>query len=391
MNAVKYLGAALLDKYPVLRSWKLPPPSSINSESLITRAGAYDPLHEIQLISAYPIVQGYKTTAAAGMRAEFSDRLRLAGINVTAGFSPDPNLPANERAHASFDAHLWDWKLTGAYNNADFYDLFGPTKVSRKGEQVRLAHSQFLIYDMPRTLSLEWNVGGYFDLDRLPEYQNVSATVRDLLEANVMLKYANLEKAQGAVDDERGTAWGVYSRFYYAAGGFPHVWGNYDRGFLLPGNSSFWLRSSAGKSFGDFSSPFASFYFGAYGNNYVDHAAISRYREYYSFPGVAIDAISARSFGKVLGEYNLPPLRFRRLGTTWGYVNWARLTVFSSGLFTNLSSPAIRSYYFNLGTQLDFRVVLFTYLNTTLSGGYARAVDQNGHTSGEYMISLRIL
>jgi len=391
VSAVKYLGAALVEKYPVLRSWKLPPPSSVNSDSLITRAGAYDPLHEVHLISAYPIVQGYKTTAAAGMRAEFADRLRLAGINVDAGFSPDPNLPAIERAHASFDAHLWDWKLTGAFNYADFYDLFGPTKVSRKGEQVRLAHSQFLIYDMPRTLSLEWNVGGYFDLDRLPEYQNVTATVHDLMEANVMLKYSNLERAQGAVDDEKGSAWGVYARMYYAGSGFPRVWANYDRGFLMPRNSSFWLRTSAGKSFGDFSSPFASFYFGAFGNNYIDHASISRYRDYYSFPGVAIDALSARSFGKMLGEYNLPPVRFRRVGTTWGYVNWARLTVFSSGLFTNLGSTAIRGYYANIGTQLDFRVVLFTYLNTTLSGGYARAIDQNGHTSGEYMISLRIL
>jgi hypothetical protein len=72
-------------------------------------------------------------------------------------------------------------------------------------------------------------------------------------------------------------------------------------------------------------------------------------------------------------------------------VNWARLTVLSSGLFTNLSSPATRNYYFNVGTQVDFRVVLFTYLNTTLSGGYARAVDRNGRTSGEYMVSLRIL
>jgi hypothetical protein len=391
VSAVKYLGQGLLDKYPVLRSWKLPPPSSINSESLITRAGGYNPLHEIQLISAYPIVQGYKTTAAAGMRAEFSDRLRLAGINVDAGFSPDPNLPGIESAHASFDAHLWDWKLTGAFNYADFYDLFGPTKVSRKGEQVRLAHSQYLIYDTPRTLSLEWNVGGYFDLDRLPEYQNVTATVHDLMEANIMLKYSNLNRAQGAVDDEQGVQWGVYGRVYYAGSGFPAVWANYDHGFLMPRNGSFWLRTSAGKSFGDFSSPFASFYFGAYGNNYIDHASISRYRDYYSFPGVAIDALTAGSFGKVLGEYNLPPVRFRRLGATWGYVNWARLTVFSSGLFTNLSSPLIRDYYFNLGTQLDFRVVLFTYLNATLSGGYARAIDQNGRTTGEYMISLHIL
>ncbi len=134
VSAVKYFGQATLDKYPELRGWKLPPPSSINSENLITRAGIYNPLRNVQLISAYPIVQGYKSTAGVGMRAEFADRLRVVGVNVDASFSPDPNLPSDERAHVSFEAHMWDWKLTGYYNYADFYDLFGPTKVSRKGE-----------------------------------------------------------------------------------------------------------------------------------------------------------------------------------------------------------------------------------------------------------------
>jgi len=391
VSAVKYFGQATLDKYPELRRWKLPPPSSVNSENLITRAGAYNPLHNVQLISAYPIVQGYKSTAAVGMRAEFADRLRVVGVNIDGSYSPDPNLPVNERAHVSFDAHMWDWKLTGYYNYADFYDLFGPTKVSRKGESLKLAHSQYLIYDTPRTLSLEWNVAGYSDLDRLPEYQNVATNVRDLAEANVMLKYSNLERAQGAVDDEKGSSWGIYSRMYYSHSSFPRLWANYDRGFLLPRNSSFWLRGSAGKSLGNFDSPFSSFYFGAFGNNYIDHGTIDRYRDYYSFPGVGIDAIGARSFGKLLGEYNLPPLRFREFGTTWCYLNWARLTFFSSGLITNFTSTAGRDYFANIGTQLDFRVVLFTYLNATLSSGYAAAADHNGHVTTEYMVSLRIL
>ena len=73
------------------------------------------------------------------------------------------------------------------------------------------------------------------------------------------------------------------------------------------------------------------------------------------------------------------------------YVNWARLTVFSSGLFTNFTSDPSRGYFANLGTQLDLRMVLFTYLNTTLSGGYAAAADRNGHITTEYMVSLRIL
>ena len=181
----------------------------------------------MQLISAYPIVQGYKNTAGVGMRAEFADRLRLAGVNVDGSFSPDPNLPANERAHVSFDAHMWDWKLSGYYNYADFYDLFGPTKVSRKGESLKLAHSQYSDLSItPRTLSLEWSVAGYSGLNALPEYQNVSTNnIGNLLEANVGLKYSNLQRAQGAVDDEKGTAWGIYSRLYYTHGAFPQLVG----------------------------------------------------------------------------------------------------------------------------------------------------------------------
>lgn len=391
VSAVQYFGMATLTKYPELKTWKLPPPSTISSKNLITRAGEYKPLQNVQLISAYPIVQGFENTAAVGMRAEFADRLRLAGINVDASYSPDPNLSAGARAHVSFDAHLWDWKLTGYYNYADFYDLFGPTKLSRKGESLKLAHSKFLLYDTPRTLSFDWNLAGYVGLDRLPEYQNVTTFAHNLFEANALLKYANLSRAQGAVDDQQGTKWGIYSRLYYADSAFPRLWGNYDRGFLLPKNSALWLRTSAGKSFGDFTSPFSSFYFGAFGNNYIDHQEVDRYRDYYSFPGFGIDGIAARSFGKFLAEYNLPPKRFRDFGATWCYVNWARLTLFSSGLFTNFTSEGSRDYYGNLGTQLDIRMVLFSYLNTTLSGGYAAATDKTGHLSTEYMISLRIL
>jgi hypothetical protein len=391
VTAVKYFGQVTLNKYPELRKWKLPPPSSINSETLITRSGAYDPLRNVQLISAYPIVQGYLNTVAVGMRAEFADRLRLAGVNLDASVSPDPNLPSGQRAHVSFDAHMWDWRLTGYYNYADFYDLFGPTKLSRKGESLKLAHSQYLIYDTPRTLALDWSVAGYTGLNALPEYQNVSTNnIGNLLDANLGLKFSNLQRAQGAVDDEAGTAWGIHTRLYYTHGAFPSVWGNYDRGFLLPRNSAFWLRSSAGKSYGNINSPFASFYFGAFGNNYIDHLSIDRYREYYSFPGVAIDAIGGQSFGKLLGEYNLPPLRFREFGTTWLYVNWARFTVFSSDLVTNLTSVPSRANFVNLGAQLDVRLVLFTYLSSTFSSGYA-AAEHDGHITTEYMFSLKIL
>jgi hypothetical protein len=392
VTAIKYFGMATLEKYPVLRSWKLPPPASIDSSSLIKRAGIYSPLKNVRLVSGYPIVQGYKDTASAGIRFELSDPLHIASANITAGYSPGPGLVADERVHLTFDSHLWNWKLTAYYNNADFYDLFGPTKISRKGYSLLLGHSNYFIYDTPRTLQLDWSLAGYGGMDRLPDYQNVVATYHTLLEAKLKLKYSHLDRSQGAVDDEKGTQWNLGSRFNYAgSSAAPSIWATYDRGVLLPVNhSSVWLRAAAGKGFGDTSNPFANFYFGAFGNNYVDHLSINRYREFYSFPGMALDQLNGTSFARVQGELNLPPVKFRRVGTTWLYLNWARMSVFSTGLFTNLGSSPLRKSYADAGAQLDFRMVLFTYLNTTLSGGYAGATDGSGHLSTEYMVSLKI-
>ena len=74
-----------------------------------------------------------------------------------------------------------------AWNDADFYDLFGPTKVSRKGYSIGLGHTNTLIFDEPRrvTLEVEGRVAG--NLDQLPEYQNVPVTVDQLISAGAEL------------------------------------------------------------------------------------------------------------------------------------------------------------------------------------------------------------
>ena len=171
---------------------------------------------------------------------------------------------------------------------------------------------------------------------------------------------------------------------------FPRVWGGYDRGFLLPArNSSLWIRSSAGKAFGDANDPFSSFYFGGFGNNWIDKGDSNRYREYYSFPGVHLNQLGATSFVKSLVEWNLPPVRFRNLGTTAFYCNWARLSMFTGALGSNLGDDRLRGYV-DAGAQVDFRLVLFTYAKSTFSAGFAAARDRAGHTGTEFMLSLKI-
>jgi hypothetical protein len=99
---------------------------------------------------------------------------------------------------------------------------------------------------------------------------------------------------------------------------YPQAEANFDYGFALPLNhSSIWLRSSAGYSYGSRLEPFANFYFGGFGNNYVDDQNEKRYREYYSFPGVELNSIGGTNFGKLLLDWNLPPVRLGNLGISY--------------------------------------------------------------------------
>jgi hypothetical protein len=169
---------------------------------------------------------------------------------------------------------------------------------------------------------------------------------------------------------------------------FPRLWAEYDRGFLTPlRNSSVWIRSSAGKAFGDSNDPFANFYFGAFGNNWVDKGEFSRYRDYYSFPGAHLNQLGANNFVKSTLEWDLPPVRFRSLGNTTFYFNWARLALFTGAMAANLDHAR---GYVDAGLQADFRLVLFTHVKSTLSAGFGAARDREGHTGTEGMISLKL-
>jgi hypothetical protein len=382
VSAVAYLGQQVAERWPVVKTWKLGSPQEIDLERLGVRSGTYNP-RVLSLLSAYPVVEGYKNYAAAGWRVDMGDKVMLSSLTATLSFSPGP-----ERTHAGFQYRYWNWKVTGAYNNADFYDLFGPTKSSYKGYFLKVENRHFLLYDMPRTVDLEWSVAGYGGLERLPDYQNVAAPYRNYLTGKLALNYSFVDRSPGAVDDEKGVRWQLALRDNYAHGTMlPRVYGTYDYGFLLPmKNSPIWLRTAAGYGFGNRNEALANFYFGAFGNNWVDRLETSRYREYASFPGVELDQIGAKSFGRALAEWNLPPVRFRHLGVPYLYCNWMRLSLFGGGLATDGGRR-----YRDAGAQLDFRIVPFSYLNSTFSLGYAVAKGNRTPRSGEFMISLKLL
>ena len=391
---ITYLGNAVVEKYPVLETWKLGSPLNVNLDSVMTGPSDYSGLRSMRFTSAYPITECYKTSAAIGMKMSFMDPLWQNSLDAALSYSPADASGENERFHLRFKYENWRWSVRGAYNQADFYDFFGPTKVSRKGYSLGVQYKGYPLSDGPRSLEYVLQAAHYGGLDRMPAYQNIATSYDNFFTAGGTLRYRNVRATIGAVEAEKGLGWSLNSENSFVLSKYyPQLYATMDYGFLLPlEHSSIWLRTAAGYSFGDRQESFANFYFGGFGNNWIDHAATyNRYREYYSFPGVALDAIGGTNFGKAVLEWTLPPLRFKRVGVAALYANWLRLAFFTSAIATDVDDSAWRRQLVDAGAQLNVKIVIFSSLESTFSVGYARAMEEGAHPSEELMVSLKIL
>ena len=67
------------------------------------------------------------------------------------------------------------------------------------------------------------------------------------------------------------------------------------------------------------------------------------------------------------------------------------MSLFGSGLVTNMDSDLYRTTAANVGGQVDLRFTLLSRLQMTLSLGYAVAFEEDRPYSDEFMFSLKIL
>jgi hypothetical protein len=123
----------------------------------------------------------------------------------------------------------------------------------------------------------------------------------------------------------------------------------------------------------------------------VDHGAEKRYRDFDSFPGVEINEIGGRSFLKSMLEWNLPPIRFKNAGTRNVHAAWARPSLFTAVLVTDPDDGDLHRTYYDVGAQVDFKLRVQERLPMTVSFGYAVGFDDNGRSSDEFLVSLKIL
>ena len=298
------------------------------------------------------------------------------------------------------------------YNRADFYDLFGPTKRSRKGIHIGFEHNQSLIYDNPRNLDLNLGASAYYGLDQSPAFQQINFPDQDF-NSNIFynmytsLSYRNLKGSVGAVDAEKGIKSSLTLANTITNERFsPRIYGTLDLGIQLPvDHTSFWIRNAFGNSFSKDFNPFTRFGFASFGNNYIDNASSKMYRESFSFAGLSYNSeksIIAKSFVKSTLELVLPPVRYRKFGFFNLFATHSHATIFAGGLFinnyettTDVNQDSKIKYsesFRNIGFQLDTKLVMFSHLSSTFSFGWARAfeVGNANKSYDEWMVSLKL-
>jgi hypothetical protein len=399
ISAIKFLGNEIAEKRKEVQEWMPAAGTDVNRAALTKATHPYNTAHNFKMDNAYPVVEGYQDIdgnfgVAGGMRLNFSDRLGATSLDFTTSYSPTQELDASERLHMRAVFRYWNWNVTGTLNRADFYDLFGPTRVSRKGYSLAAQYQGNLIFDGPTSLNYTIRAAGYGNLATVPEFQDVATTYDKLATLSGDLNYKSLRKSLGAIDDELGTTGGVGVRGNYAGSTlYPRLVLDGSQGFLLPlDHSSIWLRAAAGTFMGgNRDDPFARSYFGGFGNNWVDYRGIKQFRNTESFPGLDINEISGATYGKAQVEWVSPPLRFRKVGVPAAYLRWAGLTLFASGLVTDFDDAASRRGFVNVGAQGDLRLITLSHLESTFSLGVATAAGKGIPRSSSLMASFKLM
>ena len=144
VSAIRFLGTMIVEQHPQIKEWMVGSPADVPLDSLVTQRGPYES-GGIRLESVYPVIEGYKDFPAYGFRVNLSDPILINRFSFTTSYTPNSGLPSDERLHFEGVYERYDWKLTARYNDADFYDLFGPTKTSRKGHSVSVGHKKTLL------------------------------------------------------------------------------------------------------------------------------------------------------------------------------------------------------------------------------------------------------
>jgi len=367
----------------------------------------YNPLKEMRFSGAYPDLTGFvdrkawnNVTPVLGYTFRFQDPVALSVVSLAVGISPWSSNDWKNKFH--LDAN-WDyrfWHFDASWNHCDFYDLFGPSRASRTGYCLKAAYIRRTKLLPPMEMKWGARAAAYGMMDALPSAQEivVDGDIRSMQTISAFGSIRKTRKSLGGVKDEQGWEIGTDNQISLAGGQlYPFVSVTANGGVLLPvlRNTSLWLRNTAGVNFIDDGSIFSRSYFGGFQRNWVDRkeqAHTSGLYNWNTMPGARIDQIAASRFLRSSLELDLQPIRFRNAGFLCFYPTYAQFSPFAGILLSGMENKS--SSYFNYGLKFSVEMVLFNYLKTTWSAGWARAHGMGNNPvfdrSDEFLFSITL-
>ena len=233
------------------------------------------------------------------------------------------------------------------------------------------------------------------DLDQLPEYQNVAGERRSAVLVPGEARPTRTSAARSATWTTRTDSGGRSSREIDDIDGttVPIAYAHVRQGLADPAGALVGLAAQRRRVLDRrLDHPFANFFFGGFGNNYVDHREEKRYREYDSFPGAALNEIGGRNFVK--SDARVEP------AARCGSAAPARPAFTPHGCGRRCSSAASSPISTrrtgvgprrNVGAQIDVRFSVLSALDMTVSAGAAVAFRDHADPNREAMVSVKIL
>ena len=234
-----------------------------------------------------------RTRAAVGMRVNFSDPLQLNRLSVARRYSPGGDLPSAERVHVHAELRALRLARRAPRCNAPTSTTCSdrPRSAARATTSLRRPHEHA---DLRRAAAPR----SRHRAARSPATSTGCRSTRTCRSTSIGCYDASRRRWPTATCATRSATWTTRTGAQLV-GGRPEATSStarlvpqlfaarYDRGVAAAARPFVGVargrRPASRRAIAH--EPFANFFFGGFGNNYVDHGDEKRYREYYSLPG----------------------------------------------------------------------------------------------------------
>jgi hypothetical protein len=392
LPAIKYLGQMVFEANTHLASYSLPDTPDTIAAAGFKKEKDYNGLLNLKLQAFIPVITGFQNQKVLGVYTRIADPLLNHDLTAELGYSPFGENPEGPEFHLKLKyEYLKRIELGIDYNAADFYDLFNKRKRSTIGTKIKAGYTHYWLYDNPHKIKHTTELALYTDFQYIND-NLVRVTEPDFSVLQSVWNSKNLRRSIGSSDYEKGddiTAtvmmFGVDPEDPQLAAELHLEWDKFTT-FAAPHNV-FHYKIAAGYHHANERLGQALFYFGGFGNREIENTDVKQYRSVFRFPGIPIYSLPAEQFAKLLLENNFPPIRFSNASIGQHYLNHIDIAVYSQSLLLKTFRDDI---WINAGAQINFIFKHWFNLESTFSGGIAKAWSKNTK-DWEWFLSYKLL